>query len=86
MYIKQVCFQRDKTMKTYVTFGFVHTHSVNDKTFDKNCVAVIECKDGNQGRDLAFEYFGRKFAFEYFDTQFNHEHMKYYPRGYIEVN
>lgn len=73
-------------MKTYVTFGQDHAHSVNGKTFDKECVAVIECDDAEQGRNLAFAYFQRKFCFEYHDTEFNFQEMSCYPRGFIPVN
>jgi len=71
--------------KTYITFGQDHAHSVNGKTFDKDCVAVIEADDAAQGRAKAFEYFGKKWCFEYPEAFWTHE-MSYYPRGYINVN
>ena len=73
-------------MKTYVTFGQIHIHSVNDKTFDHDCVAVIYCKDADHGRKLAFEFFGSKFSFEYHEDRFDKESMRYYHRGFIDVN
>ena len=72
-------------MKTYVTFGQDHTHRVNGKTFDCDCVAVIHCDNAEDGRNKAFEYFGRKFCFEYPEEHFNHSSMYHYPRGLIEV-
>jgi O-phosphoseryl-tRNA(Cys) synthetase len=72
-------------MKTYVTFGQDHVHRVNGKTFDHNCVAVIESPSSEEGRAKAFELFGPKFCFEYFDTEWDEKSMKYYPRGYMEV-
>ena len=69
-------------MKIYITFGQVHAHSVNGRTFDKDCVAVIKCSDHNYGRALAFKYFGDRFCTSY-DTLPN---MSYYPRGLIAVN
>ena len=66
-------------IKSYITFGQVHAHSVNGKTFDKDCVAVI-----NGGRDLAFELFGDKWCFHY--TKFSDIDMSYFPRGLIEVS
>lgn len=72
-------------MKTYVTFGQIHTHSINGKTFDKDCVAVIESKNEKTGREKAFELFGQKFSFEYSEKEFNMDNMYYYPRGLIEV-
>lgn len=50
-------------MKTFVTFGQTHVHSINGKTFDKDCVAVV-----SGDRDKVFEIFGTKFCFEYPDT------------------
>jgi len=73
-------------MKTYVTFGFGHTHAVNGKTFDKDCVAVIESESADKGRELAFMYFGRQFCMEYPEEQFGFDSMKFFPRGFIEVN
>ena len=73
-------------MKTYVTFGFDHTHAVNGKTFDKDCVAVIESESAEAGREKAFEYFGAKFCFEYPEDRFDMASMHWYPRGFIDVN
>lgn len=72
-------------MKTYVTFGQVHRHVINGIIFDRNCVAVINCTDARDGRKKAFEYFGDKFFTTYFEDYFNHDDLKYYPRGLIEV-
>ena len=69
-------------MKWYITFGQIHAHSVNGKTFDKDCVAVINGETPEQCDKMAFDLFDGKF----------HEHsdsvppMEYYPRGFIEVN
>lgn len=71
--------------KTYVTFGQDHAHSVNGKTFDKDCVAVINCNDAAHGRQLAFEFFGGKFFTAYTKGDID-DLMQFYPRGYIEVN
>lgn len=73
-------------MKTYVTFGQEHTHRVNGKLFDKDCVAVIEARDMTEGRQLAFDYFGPKFCFTYNEAGFQRVDMEYFPRGFIEVN
>ena len=69
-------------MTTYVTFGQVHIHSINGRTFDKDCIAVIPAESQEEGRELVFEYFGDKFCFEYFNQMPN---MKYFPRGLISV-
>lgn len=69
-------------MTTYVTFGQDHIHRVNNKMFDKDCVAVLPSSNANEGRAFAFEIFGDKFCFEYFNKP---PQMKYFPRGLIEV-
>lgn len=72
-------------MKTFITFGQVHTHRVNGKALDCDCVAVIESSDAQTGRATAFELFGDKFFTTYTEENFDHESMKYFPRGFIEV-
>lgn len=73
-------------MKTYVIFGQDHVHAVNGKTFDKDCVAIINSESAEQGRKLAFEYFGEKFCFEYPEEYFDMSSMIYFPRGFIDAN
>jgi len=74
-------------MKTFVTFGQSHTHRVNQNTFDRDCVAVIEAPTAARGRELAFEFFGPQFCFSYFEEQWVEEdQLHYFPRGYIRVN
>lgn len=67
-------------MKTYVTFGQVHTHRVNGKTFDCDCVAVV-----NGDRDQVVELFGLEFCTTYSEESWNEDQLKYFPRGCIEV-
>lgn len=71
--------------KTYVTFGQAHVHEIGGDVFDKDCVAVIDCDSAKDGRDKAFEFFDRKFCFSYFGEEFNHDNMKYFPRGFVNV-
>ena len=71
-------------MKIYITFGQVHVHRVNNKTFDRDCVAVIECNSHEHGRELAFEFFDDKFFTSYEDVE--DAELHYYPRGLIEAN
>jgi len=70
-------------MKTYVTFGQAHTHSINGRTIDKDCIVVLETESAKAGRDLAFEIFGPKFCFEYPETHWDDSKMHYFPRGYL---
>ena len=72
--------------KTYVTLGQNHMHRINGKVIDKDCVAVIECSDAQEGRKIAFELFGPQWCFEYHESQWKASNLKYFPRGYIEVN
>jgi hypothetical protein len=72
-------------MKTYVTFGQIHTHNVHGKLFDKNCIAVIEKPTIEEGRQAAFEFFGNKFCFTYTDEEQVKKILHYFPRGLIEV-
>ena len=67
-------------MKTYVTFGQEHLHRIGGKIFDRDCVAVVE-----GDRERVFELFGPKFCFEYQENTWDEGKMKYFPRGYIEV-
>jgi len=69
----------------YVTFGQIHIHSVNGKTFDKDSVAVYNASSYEKGRTKAFEYFGDKFFTDYHDTQWDENDLHYFPRGYVEV-
>jgi len=68
-------------MKTYITFGQTHTHSINGTTFDKDCVAVIEAISHEHGRGLAMHYFDAKFHRSLTEIP----DMSYFPRGLIEL-
>lgn len=69
-------------MKRYVTFGQDHIHRINNNILDKDCVAVI-----TGDRDKVFELFGPKFSFEYPEDRWDDTKMlKYFPRGYIEID
>ena len=68
-------------MKTYVTFGQDHNHTIDGETFNKDCVAIV---DGN--RDKVFEIFGNQFCFEYPEQYWNDSKMVYFRQGYKKVN
>ena len=71
----------------YITFGQDHAHAIGGKTYDKDCVAVIECEGFVDGREKAFDAFGDKFSFSYMDDQFDMGSLdKYYHRGLIELD
>lgn len=73
-------------MKTYVTFGQDHLHQINGKILDKDTVAIINSSSPQEGRSMAFDLFGPKFAFEYPETHWDESSMRWYPKGYVEVN
>jgi hypothetical protein len=62
----------------YFTFGQIHVHSVNGKTFDKDCVVKITAEDARQ---TMFDTFGRKWAMQYDDVP----DLRHFPRGVIEL-
>lgn len=66
--------------KIFVTFGQDHTHTIDGKLFDKDCVAVI---DGD--RNTVWELFGPKFCCTYSEGFWREEKIALYPRGYIYV-
>jgi len=69
-------------MKTYVTFGQDHTHTIGDKVFDKDCVAVVW-----GDREKVFSIFGDRFCFEYPEEHWDDSKMQhYFKRGYIEAD
>lgn len=70
-----------------VTFGQVHVHSVNGKTFDKDCVAEILAEDMGMARLIAVEHFGDKFCFMHTLEHFKSSGMAaYFPRGIITLS
>jgi len=72
--------------KHYFTFGQSHVHRVNGKTFDCDCIAVIEADNHTRAREIAFKNFGPTWCFSYEQEDWDEKDMRYYPRGYIEVN
>lgn len=70
----------------YVTFGQDHSHVINGKKIDKDCVAIFNAPSAGEGRAMAFDWFGRKFSFEYHEDEFDQSSMRYYPRGFVKVD
>lgn len=67
--------------ETYFTFGQKHVHSVNGKTFDKDCVALIRSINEDP-RDIAVRIFGLEWCWQHDKVP----DMSYYPRGIIDAN
>ena len=72
-------------MNIYVTFGQIHVHSINGKTFDKDCIAMFQAKNIQEGCKQAFEYFGNKFFSVYPSKKITSKFLSYFPRGIIEL-
>jgi len=75
-------------MKIFITFGQEHVHRANKQTFDKDCVAVIECQSHANGRDIAFGLFSSKWCFSYEEEEIERKEkfMAFFPRGFINAN
>ena len=70
--------------KYYITFGQVHVHSVNGKTFDKDCLAEIEAGSKEEAHTFAMEIFKGIFHQCYPESMLE-EIIDYFPRGVIKV-
>lgn len=68
-------------MKFYVSFGQVHSHSINGVTFDKDCLLELKADDHNQAHKQAFKMFDAKFCFVYSKQP----DMQFFPRGVIKL-
>lgn len=65
----------------YITFGQDHVHRIDGKTFDCDCVARVEAADELHARNL----FMPKFCFSYNEKGFDITSMKFFPRGFIDI-
>ena len=73
-------------MKMFVTFGRYHKHVIDGKVIDSDCVAVIECKNHNDGLRILDDVFGLDFAFIYTKERNKKiEFLKYFPRGFFKI-
>lgn len=81
----QCSMRRELMSKYYITFGQIHVHSVNGKTFDKDCIAEIEAENMNEAHAYAMNVFDARFHQCVTAKQCNDEFMSYFPRGIIPV-
>lgn len=75
-------------MKNFIiTFGQRHTHRINNYTFDKDSVAVIEAETINDAHDIAMIIFDKVFhqcvPEEKYDVE---DWAEYFPRGKHKAN
>jgi hypothetical protein len=71
-------------MKFYITFGQIHTHSINGITIDKDCIVEIECDNYDAARERAFDLFGKKFSFIRVTDDIQRS-LHFFPRGIIKL-
>jgi hypothetical protein len=69
-------------MKLYLSFGRQHNHSIDGKTYNKDCLALIEGPDLTTCRKYAGAYFGNAYAVEYLGIP---PDLCCYPQGIIIV-
>jgi len=69
-------------MKFYFTFGQIHTHRINGKTFDCDSVVEIHAKTESEAREKMFDIFGNKWFTSYPEDKLQ---LEFFPRGIIEV-
>ena len=62
----------------WFTFGFDHTHAVEGRTYDKDCVVKITAHDP---RAVMLSKFGQRWAMEYFAEP----NLSHFPRGVFEL-
>lgn len=72
-------------MKTYITFGQVHTHSINGITLDKDSIAAIEHDKEESGHKIAMVIFDTKFHQAVKEESLTEDFLSYFPRGVIEI-
>lgn len=65
-----------------VTFGQEHAHRINNYTFDKDSVAIVEAMDINEAQRIALDIFNKEFFIVRSEKNFDKEgYIKYFPRG-----
>ena len=70
--------------KFYITFGQVHVHSVNGKTFDKDSLCENEAESNREAHDRAMDVFNGVFHHCKGEDQLE-KLLPYYPRGIIKL-
>ena len=73
-------------MKLYITFSPAasHTHYVNNKIFNVDCVCAIECDSYSHGREIAKTAFNNQWSFWYTDDP-TIEYPGMFSRGVIPL-
>lgn len=69
---------KEELSTAWFSFGQIHIHAMNGKTFDKDCIVEITAKEP---RAVMFETFGSKWAMQYDEPP----DMKNFQRGIIKL-
>lgn len=73
-------------MKYYISFGQSHVHSKGGRTFDKDCLAEVECNSQGEAQELAMLIFDGIFHNVYTEEALKREgFMDFFPRGIIKA-
>ena len=70
--------------KYYISFGQIHVHSVNGKTFDKDCLCEIEAETNEGARTKAMDVFKGVFH-NCYNEAYIPEIIHFFPRGIIKL-
>ena len=70
--------------KFYISFGQIHIHSINGKTFDKDCLARIEAESYEEAHKKAMEIFNGVFHNCHEENELS-QVIEYYNRGVIAI-
>lgn len=74
---------KKKYLKEYfLTFGYVHSHYIDNKILDKDCVVKLRANSISEARKKCFDNFGNKWAF----INGRKPDMSYFPRGIIKLD
>lgn len=75
-------------MKTFiVTFGQQHTHRINNYTFDKDSVAIIQAESHYKAHNIAMDIFNEKFHRCIPEEEYDiGDWAKYFPNGKHKAN
>lgn len=68
----------------YITFGQVHVHSINGKTFDKDCLCEIKAESMSEAHQIAMSIFEGRFHRVMEEGQLMNS-LPYFPRGIIKL-
>lgn len=75
-----------KVPKHYVTLGQIHIHNIDGKIIDKDTVVRFDASSAEEGRERAVRLFGTRFSTDYHDKDWKESKMKFFPKGYVDID